>query len=97
MEQQNELRKHAYEWIGKLPPRSRFSPSDLYRFLRSNYLEKTIYRGNEEKEPRYQHDARFAIEDAKGVGLVFRAKRGLWERTDAPLPPIGITALEIEI
>ncbi len=74
-------------WIGSLPPRKRFAPSDIYRFLASNHLEKTKARGDADKEPRFQNDARWAIKDAHLDGLIVHLTRGVWERTAKPLDP----------
>jgi hypothetical protein len=72
--------------IGKLPASFKFSPTDIYRFLRADHLELTKTRGDAEREPRYMNDARQAINDAKNHGLVRWVSRAKWERTDAPVP-----------
>lgn len=70
MLKKTELREAAYDWILRLTSGKRFMYSDVYRFLETDFPAECSARGNEPNEPRYRHDARFAVWDARLHGVI---------------------------
>ena len=77
-----QVRRYAVEWIEKLAKGSVFHLSQLYQYLKADFAEECDQRGfTSWGEPRYQHDARWAVQDCKFRRMVrLTGKRGTWER-----------------
>ena len=83
MQGQSELQEIALNWIRGLPPKKRFAASDIYSFLNREYNDKVKASQLQAKEPRFQYDARWAIQTAKHQRLIVHVRRDEWERTEA--------------
>ena len=76
-----ELRVHAYLCIYKMPAGRVFTNADLYRYLEDRFPVKASKRGDSKWEPRFQNDARWAVQDAKRDGYIEPVERGRFKRT----------------
>ena len=70
MLKQSELREAVLNWIKMLPVGTRFRYLDTYEYLEQHFPAEIAERGDEVREPKYRHDARFGVWDAKRIGLV---------------------------
>ena len=78
-----EVRRYAAEWIEQLPKGNVFHLSDLYEYLKANFSDECDERGMtpDNKEPQYEKDARWAVQDCKFGKLITLAHpRGCWRR-----------------
>jgi hypothetical protein len=64
MLKKTELREAALSWIRHLSCGTKFTYSDVYKFLEDNFPNECSQRGDARSEPRYKHDARCAVWDA---------------------------------
>jgi hypothetical protein len=78
-----EVRRYAAEWIEQLQRGNVFHLSDLYKYLKANFSDECDERGMtpDSKEPQYEKDARWAVQDCKFRMLITLAHpRGCWRR-----------------
>jgi hypothetical protein len=77
-----QVRLYAKEWIERLSVGRIFHLSELYEYLKSNFPDecKEIGYTADGKEPKFEKDARWAVQDAKHTRLIRRVTRGRWKR-----------------
>ena len=67
----NRIRQRAENWIKAKSRGKIFHLSDLYADLYAKFKDECDARGiMDNREPRYQHDARQAIRDCKARGII---------------------------
>lgn len=77
-----QLRRYAVEWIEKLSRGKLFTPSDVYAYLKTNFGKECDEAGYtpDGLEPKYQKDARWAIQDCKFRHLIRWSHHAHWQR-----------------
>jgi hypothetical protein len=80
-----EVRRYAVEWVEQRPKGFVFHLSDLYRYLQAKFPTECDEQGfTPDGEPKWQKDARWAIQDCKHRKLIrhtgYSEKSGKWER-----------------
>lgn len=80
-----EVRRYAVEWIEQRPKGQVFHLSDLYKYLQATFPSECDEQGfTPDGEPKWQKDARWAVQDCKHRKLIrhtgISEKSGRWER-----------------
>jgi hypothetical protein len=76
------IRQYAIEWIERLPRGEVFQVSDLYKYLDANFATECEELGlTTDGEPKWQKDARWAVQDCKHLKEIRHAgTSGHWQR-----------------
>ena len=85
MPDRTEVRRYANEWIEGLSRGHVFHLSDLYKYLQAKFPSECEKQGfTIDGEPKWQKDARWAVQDCKHRRLIRHTgnseKSGKWER-----------------
>ncbi len=70
MPKKSALQDRALEWIERLPVGATFRNDDVYAHLTQTFPAECRDRGDAATEPRFQNDARWAVQKAKASRIV---------------------------
>jgi len=80
-----QLRRYANEWISSRPADAVFHVHEIYKYLEANFADECKAAGSVPSgEAHYTNDARQAIRDCRGSGLIKKvgcSRDGCWQRT----------------